>query len=194
MYWHREGQFLTNGHRQFHATQSLFSFNLAQARFKRRILHAPNAIQTMHNEEAYLIIYCLNCIRCMQNSTFETGHSRISMEHCRISIQPRTDYWCSIVAFQCSTVALQCSTVAFVCNTVAFLCNTVAFLCSTVAFLCSTVAFLCSTVAFLCSTVALLCSTDHFYAAQSHFHAAEVALIGHRRFWMFLPSVSYSSL
>ena len=28
-----------------------------KARFKRRILHAPNAIQTMHNEEAYLIIY-----------------------------------------------------------------------------------------------------------------------------------------
>ena len=46
---------------------------LCKARFKRRILHAPNAIQTMHNEEAYLIIYCLNCIRCMQNSTFETG-------------------------------------------------------------------------------------------------------------------------
>ena len=44
-----------------------------KARFKHRILHAPNAIQTMHNEEAYLIIYCLNCIRCMQNSTFETG-------------------------------------------------------------------------------------------------------------------------
>ena len=46
---------------------------MSKARFKRRILHAPNAIQTMHNEEAYLIIYCLNCIRCMQNSTFETG-------------------------------------------------------------------------------------------------------------------------
>ena len=46
---------------------------ISKARFKRRILHAPNAIQTMHNEEAYLIIYCLNCIRCMQNSTFETG-------------------------------------------------------------------------------------------------------------------------
>ena len=46
---------------------------ITEARFKRRILHAPNAIQTMHNEEAYLIIYCLNCIRCMQNSTFETG-------------------------------------------------------------------------------------------------------------------------
>ena len=50
--------------------KSLFT---VKARFKRRILHAPNAIQTMHNEEAYLIIYCLNCIRCMQNSTFETG-------------------------------------------------------------------------------------------------------------------------
>ena len=49
----------------------------AKTRFKRRILHAPNAIQTMHNEEAYLIIYCLNCIRCMQNSTFETG-----LSHC----------------------------------------------------------------------------------------------------------------
>ena len=48
-----------------------------KARFKRRILHAPNAIQTMHNEEAYLIIYCLNCIRCMQNSTFETGLNEI---------------------------------------------------------------------------------------------------------------------
>ena len=49
------------------------SLRKTKARFKRRILHAPNAIQTMHNEEAYLIIYCLNCIRCMQNSTFETG-------------------------------------------------------------------------------------------------------------------------
>ena len=53
-------------------TQTTFGL-IAKARFKRRILHAPNAIQTMHNEEAYLIIYCLNCIRCMQNSTFETG-------------------------------------------------------------------------------------------------------------------------
>ena len=50
--------------------------SMNKARFKRRILHAPNAIQTMHNEEAYLIIYCLNCIRCMQNSTFETGLSK----------------------------------------------------------------------------------------------------------------------
>ena len=52
---------------------SLHMFYYSKARFKRRILHAPNAIQTMHNEEAYLIIYCLNCIWCMQNSTFETG-------------------------------------------------------------------------------------------------------------------------
>ena len=27
----------------------------------------PNAIQIIHNEKAYLIIYCLNCIWCMQN-------------------------------------------------------------------------------------------------------------------------------
>ena len=30
-----------------------------KARFKRRILHVPNAIETMHNDIAYLIIYCL---------------------------------------------------------------------------------------------------------------------------------------
>ena len=53
----------------------------SKARFKRRILHAPNAIQTMHNEEAYLIIYCLNCIRCMQNSTFETGLTTFNGEN-----------------------------------------------------------------------------------------------------------------
>ena len=60
-------------------SQRLNISSLVKARFKRRILHAPNAIQTMHNEEAYLIIYCLNCIRCMQNSTFETGlsHARV---------------------------------------------------------------------------------------------------------------------
>ena len=62
----------------FHFLSTVFQFKYnkqieTKARFKRRILHAPNAIQTMHNEEAYLIIYCLNCIRCMQNSTFETG-------------------------------------------------------------------------------------------------------------------------
>ena len=41
--------------------------------FQTPNLHVPNAIQTIHNEKAYLIIYCLNSIRCMQNSTFETG-------------------------------------------------------------------------------------------------------------------------
>ena len=56
-------------------------FSISKARFKRRILHAPNAIQTMHNEEAYLIIYCLNCIRCMQNSTFETGLRQTYFPH-----------------------------------------------------------------------------------------------------------------
>ena len=57
---------------------------LPKARFKRRILHTPNAIQTMHNEEAYLIIYCLNCIRCMQNSTFETGLILVVLRRLRL--------------------------------------------------------------------------------------------------------------
>ena len=39
---------------------------------ERRILHVPNATRTIHNEKANLIIYCLNCIRCMQNSTYKT--------------------------------------------------------------------------------------------------------------------------
>ena len=37
---------------------------------------ALNAIQTMDNEISHRIIYCLNCIRCDQNSTHETGLSR----------------------------------------------------------------------------------------------------------------------
>ena len=71
-------------HVMFHCTllfSNIYITNyICEARFKRRILHAPNAIQTMHNEEAYLIIYCLNCIRCMQNSTFETGLNRLNTD------------------------------------------------------------------------------------------------------------------
>ena len=52
---------------------------ICKAHFKRRILHVPNAIQTIHNEKAYLIIYCLNCIRCMENSTFEMGLILVSL-------------------------------------------------------------------------------------------------------------------
>ena len=47
--------------------------NKSKACFKRRILHVPNTTQTISNVKTYLIIYCLNCIRCMQNSTSETG-------------------------------------------------------------------------------------------------------------------------
>ena len=32
-----------------------------------------NAIQTIDKETAYLIIYCLNCIRRDRNSTYKTG-------------------------------------------------------------------------------------------------------------------------
>ena len=34
---------------------------------------ASNAIQTIDNQTAYLIIYCLNCIRRDVNSTYKTG-------------------------------------------------------------------------------------------------------------------------
>ena len=43
-----------------------------KARFKRPISVASNAIQTKDNETAYLIIFCLNCIRRDGNSTFKT--------------------------------------------------------------------------------------------------------------------------
>jgi hypothetical protein len=43
--------------------------------FMCRILVASNAIQTMYNEMTNFIIYCLNCFRCDQNSTYETGLS-----------------------------------------------------------------------------------------------------------------------
>ena len=51
-----------------------FCFAIAEARFIRRILVASNAIQTIDNElVSHLIVHCLlNCIRCYQNSTFET--------------------------------------------------------------------------------------------------------------------------
>ena len=51
----------------------------AKPRFIRRIFVVSNAIQTKDNETAYLIIYCLNCIRHGGNSTYETGlnHARV---------------------------------------------------------------------------------------------------------------------
>ena len=44
--------------------------------FRRRISVASNAIQTIDNEMTYLIINCLNCIRCDGNSTSKTGLTR----------------------------------------------------------------------------------------------------------------------
>ena len=46
---------------------------LCRARFIRQIFVVSNAIQTIDNETAHLIIYCLNCIRHGGNSTYETG-------------------------------------------------------------------------------------------------------------------------
>ncbi len=44
----------------------------------RLISVASNAIQTIDNETANLIIYCLNCIQHGGNSTYETGLMVIS--------------------------------------------------------------------------------------------------------------------
>ena len=41
-----------------------------KTRFIRRISVASNAIETIDNKRAYLIIYCLNCIRRDGNSTY----------------------------------------------------------------------------------------------------------------------------
>ena len=51
----------------------------SQARFIRRISVASNAIQTIDNETAYLIIYCLNCIRRDGNSTYKTRQNEIAI-------------------------------------------------------------------------------------------------------------------
>ena len=50
----------------------LFEIN-TKVRFKRRIFHVPNAIQTIDNEIYQLINYCLKRIRHMKSSTFEPG-------------------------------------------------------------------------------------------------------------------------
>ena len=44
----------------------------------RRISVASNTIQTIDNETAYLIIYCLNCILHDGNSTYKTGLKHIA--------------------------------------------------------------------------------------------------------------------
>ena len=48
-------------------------YNSFKARFIPGISVASNAIQTIHNETACLIIYCLNCIRRDGNLTYKMG-------------------------------------------------------------------------------------------------------------------------
>ena len=52
---------------------SILNISITKARFKRRISVASNAIQTIDNELTYLIIFCLNCIRCDGNSKSKPG-------------------------------------------------------------------------------------------------------------------------
>ena len=113
LYWHTEGQFLTDGHRHFHATQSLFSFNLAQSHFNGALLYIYTA--------TYRLLMQHSCISmqhsrssmqhsriCMQHSRISMQHSRISMQHSRISVQhsrisvQHRPFLCSTVAFPCS--------------------------------------------------------------------------------------------
>ena len=48
-----------------------------KARFIRRTSVASNAVQTIDDETAHLIIYCLNCIRRDENSTYKTGLKQV---------------------------------------------------------------------------------------------------------------------
>ena len=48
-------------------------FSSYNVRFIRRPSVVSNAIQTIDNETAYLIIYCFNCIRRDGNSTYKNG-------------------------------------------------------------------------------------------------------------------------
>ena len=114
MYWHTEGQFLTDGHRQFHATQSLFSFNLAQSHFNGALSYIYtatyrllmqhscinfNAALSLFNA-AQSHFYATQSHFCAAQSHFYAAqshfctaqtismqHSRISMQHSRISMQ-----------------------------------------------------------------------------------------------------------
>ena len=40
---------------------------------KRRTFHAPNALETIHNQLKCLIIYCFKCVRGMRGATFDLG-------------------------------------------------------------------------------------------------------------------------
>ena len=90
MYWHTEGQFLTDGHRHFHATQSLFSFNLAQSHFNGALSHIYTATYRLLMQPRLMQHSCISVQHSrssMQHSRISMQHSRISMQHSRISVQ-----------------------------------------------------------------------------------------------------------
>ncbi len=73
-------------------------------RFIRRIFIASNAIQTIDNETAYLIIYCLNCIRRDGDSTYKTGlTTRYFVEEIKAVIK-RSQHRATVLGQQCCTM------------------------------------------------------------------------------------------
>ena len=105
---------MTDGHRQFHATQSLFSVNLAQSHFNGALSHIYTA--------TYRLLMQHSCVS-MQHSRSSMQHSRICMQHSRISMQH------SRISMQHSRISVQHSRISvqhrpFLCSTVAFLCST----------------------------------------------------------------------
>ena len=104
---------MTDGHRQFHATQSLFSVNLAQSHFNGALSHIYTA--------TYRLLMQHSCVS-MQHSRSSMQHSRICMQHSRISMQH------SRISMQHSRISVQHSRISvqhrpFLCSTVAFPCR-----------------------------------------------------------------------
>ena len=104
---------MTDGHRQFHATQSLFSVNLAQSHFNGALSHIYTATYRLLMQHSCVSMQhsrssmqhsriCMQHSRiCMQHSRISMQHSRISVQHSRISVQHRP-FLRSTVAFPCS--------------------------------------------------------------------------------------------
>ena len=90
---------MTDGHRQFHATQSLFSVNLAQSHFNGALSHIYTA--------TYRLLMQHSCVS-MQHSRSSMQHSRICMQHSRISMQhSRISMQHSGISVQHSRISVQ---------------------------------------------------------------------------------------
>ena len=109
LYWYTEGQFITDGHRQFHATQSLFSFSTVAFQWSTvaylhsygQIIDAASCISVQHSRSS------------MQHSRTSMQHSRISMQHSRISLQhSRTSMQHSRICMQHSRISVQHSRIS----------------------------------------------------------------------------------